>query len=154
MALRSDYAGNDMRRCDYAGNGLNFRSLQGQGYIWWSFGSYLTIVSQHQTTVVSWDNEPDHLHMPQPPTASSEGGMAGCFSDKEGTSFTQLKVWLWRLERGESRALGWNWTRGCHGICQLMRITPYPGEIRSPRMLQIASRDGKELLYGLSLMRQ
>lgn len=110
--LRCDYTGNDMRRCDYAGNGLNFRSLRGQGYIWWSFGSYLTGVSQHQTTVVFWDNEPDHLHTPQPPSASSEEGMAGRFSDKEGASFTQLKVQLWRLEQGESRALEWIWTCG------------------------------------------
>lgn len=88
MTLRCDYAGNDMRRCNYAGNGLNFRSLRGQGYIWQPFGSYLSVVSQQPTTVVSRDNEPEHLHIPQLPTATSEGGTAGCFSDKEGSRFS------------------------------------------------------------------
>lgn len=77
MTLRCDYAGNDMRRCDYAGNGLNLRSLRGQGYIWQPFGSYLAVVSQQPTTVVSQDNKPEHLHTPQLPTATSEGGTAG-----------------------------------------------------------------------------
>lgn len=77
MTLRCDYAGNDMRRCDYAGNGPNFRSLRGQGYIWQPFGSYLAVVSQQPTTAVSRDNKPEHLHTPQLPTATSEGGTAG-----------------------------------------------------------------------------